>query len=126
MDCIGRVRMHACLGSYRIRELIYTECTLPSTACLKSNTIKHEFVDVFAKDSVATKNDKRNAQEANADQSNESSAHRQGFVELGKSLEILNMLCAQAKEALEGEITLERTLRQLLIARQASDITGAI
>ena len=122
---IGTVPMHSCLGSYQIRELIYTECTLPSAAWLKSNTIEHEFVDVYAKDSIATKNDKRNVQEADVEEPSESSAHRQVAAELGKSLEILKMLCAQAKETLEKEMTLERTLRQLLAARQASDITAA-
>ena len=124
-DSVETMPVHSCVGSYQIRELIYTECTLPSTAWLKSNTIEHEFVDVYAKDSIATKNDKRNVQEADVEEVNESSAHRQGAAELGKSLEILNMLCAQAKETLAKEVTLERTLRQLLVARQASDITEA-
>lgn len=43
----------------------------------------------------------------------------QNKIELRKLLDILNMLCTQAKQTLEKEINLERTLKQLLTVQKA-------
>lgn len=52
---------------------------------------------------------------------NEHTPNYKNFVELGKLLDILNMLCTQAKQVLQEEINLETKLKQLLTARQAQD-----
>jgi hypothetical protein len=46
--------------------------------------------------------------------------------ELGKLLEVLDMLCIQAKQGLDYETDLERLIKQLLLIRKARGAFGSI
>jgi len=104
-----------CIDAYLIRELIYIESTLPSTAWLKFNIIENEFLDYYEKDSILTKKD----QQDESEDEDESLSKRQRLGELEKLLAIISMLCTQAKEVLEKENDFEIILKQLLAARKA-------
>ena len=108
------------LDAYRIRELIYIEATLPSLAWLKSNIKKDEVVDDDPKDSILKKNNEQNEKEDDDEDYNEPLSNRLRVSELGKLLDILNMLCTQAKQSLGKEIHLEAILKQLLAVRKTS------
>ncbi|CAF3944056.1 unnamed protein product, partial [Rotaria magnacalcarata] len=81
-------------NAYRIRELIYIESTIPSIKWLRSNIIKCEFMD---NDSILKKYENNENEESDY---NETVVNQQLFVELGKLLDILNILCSQAKQVL--------------------------
>ncbi|CAF4155628.1 unnamed protein product [Rotaria socialis] len=106
-------------NAYRIRELIYIESTVPSIKWLRSNIIKCEFMD---NDSILKKHESNKNEENDY---NENVLNQQIFVELGKLLDILNVLCSQAKQVLETEINLDIILKQLLSVRKAQDSTGS-
>jgi hypothetical protein len=95
--------------------LIYIESTLPFTSWLKSYIIENETID-DRKDSILIKTNEQN--ENDDEDYNESLINRQRYSELGKLLEILNMLTTQAKQVLEKEIYLEIILKQLLTIRK--------
>ncbi len=95
--------------------MIYIESTLPFTSWLKSYIIENETID-DRKDSILIKTNEQN--ENDDEDYNESLINRQRYSELGKLLEILNMLTTQAKQVLEKEIYLEIILKQLLTIRK--------
>jgi hypothetical protein len=101
------------LDAYRIRELIYIESTLPSISWLKSNIIENEIINSDPKDSILIKTTEQE------EDSHESISNHQRFSELSKLLDILHMLCSQAKQVLEKEISHEMILKQLLKARNS-------
>ncbi|CAF2395150.1 unnamed protein product [Rotaria sp. Silwood2] len=116
--------LHICMknaqakaNAYQIRELIYIESTLPRIKWLKSNIVENEMIDNYSKDSISKKHDDENEDNVH----NEYSLNHQRIVELGKLLDIINMLSTQAKQVLEKEINLETILRQLLAVRTAQD-----
>ena len=92
--------------------MIYIEANLPSRGWLQSNVIEDEHVDHYARDSGAQ--NESDAHKMDDKASLESHPHA---VELRKLSDILDMLCSQAKQALEKEIDLEQMLRQLLSTR---------
>lgn len=101
------------LDSYRIREFIYIEATLPSLSLLKSFLIDKQTVKVEDKD--------EEIEEESVDNETDSSmvsAQRLKNVESRKLLDILNTLCTQTKQTLEREINLERVLKELLKLRK--------
>ncbi|CAF0870230.1 unnamed protein product [Adineta steineri] len=104
----SRAQAHA----YRIRELIYIESILPNK-WLKSKIIETEYFNNYDKDLTTKNND-----EIDEDY-NESQSKRQPIAELGRLLDILDILCKRAKQVLEKEINLEKILTQLLAARKA-------
>ncbi|CAF2091582.1 unnamed protein product [Rotaria magnacalcarata] len=106
-------------NAYRIRELIYIESTIPSIKWLRSNIIKCEFMD---NDSILKKYENNENEESDY---NETVVNQQLFVELGKLLDILNILCSQAKQVLEKEVNLGIIFKQLLSVRKAQDSTGS-
>ncbi|CAF1205520.1 unnamed protein product [Rotaria sordida] len=110
--CMENARAKA--NAYQIRELIYIESTLPSIKWLKSNIIENEIIDNYSKDSIS-----KNQNED--DDHNEYLLSHQRIVELGKLLDILNMLITQAKQVLDKEINLEKILKQLLTVRKTQD-----
>ncbi|CAF0926376.1 unnamed protein product [Rotaria sp. Silwood1] len=113
--CMENARAKA--NAYQIRELIYIESTLPSIKWLKSNIVENEIIDNDSKDSISKKyNEKKN----DSDHKEYSLSH-QRIIELGKLLDILNMLSTQAKQVLEKEINLETILKQLLTVRKVQD-----
>ena len=98
------------LDAYWIRELIFIETILPNEKWFKSNilereTIEHKLEDA-AKPSTAATEDTENDEEP--------SVQQPYATELKKLRDILDMLCTQAKQALEYEIDLEGTLKHLL------------
>jgi len=98
--------------------LIYIESTLPGLSWLKSNIIDKEIIDDYAKDSILIKTNEKDKNNDDDDY-NQSLLNRQRYSELGKLLDILNMLSTQAKQVLEKEIYLERILKKLLATRKA-------
>lgn len=97
--------------------MIYIESTLPGLSWLKSNIIDKEIIDDYAKDSILIKTNEKDKNDD--DDYNQSLLNRQRYSELGKLLDILNMLSTQAKQVLEKEIYLERILNKLLATRKA-------
>jgi len=100
------------LESYQIREVIYIESNLRTSSWFKSNIIDKEIVDIYPKKSVLSKTNEE--AESESEDSQESSSKRQRSSEYRKLLDIVNMLCTQAKHVLAKEIQLEKILRQLL------------
>lgn len=101
--------------AYEVRELIYIETTLPTISQLRKNTIDHDIDEYSANDLMLMeleKNDEDNNEE------NESQINYQQKSKSKRILDVLNMLCKQAKEVLDREISHERMLRQLLRIRQ--------
>ncbi|CAF0925386.1 unnamed protein product [Adineta ricciae] len=104
----ARAKAHA----YRIRELVYIESTLPSIAWLKLNIVQEEYADTAVKNTTS----KTDREESDAEYENytQLSSNQLNPVELNKLLEVLIMLCAQAKQTLEQEVGYERLLKRLL------------
>lgn len=100
------------LDAYWIRELIYIESTLPSKTWLKHNIIDYETVDNYFNDSIEGKTEKQDEND------NKLLIDQSSGTELCKLLEVLQMLCTQAKQILDYEINLEQTLKQLLAIRK--------
>lgn len=103
------------LEAYEVRELIYIETTLPTISQLRKNTIDHDIDEYSPNDLISMeleKNDEDNNEE------NESQINYQQKSKSKRILDVLNMLCKQAKEVLDREISHERMLRQLLRIRQ--------
>ena len=98
------------LDAYWIRELIFIETILPNERWFKSNIIERETMHRDLQDPV---NPSATAIE-DTENGEESSVQQPYATELKKSLDILDMLCIQAKQALEYETNLEGTLKQLL------------
>jgi hypothetical protein len=106
--------------AYRIRELIYIESTLPNISWLKSNICEEETVDIHANDSTLSKSHQEH-DELDDEESYESTFYRQSQINAGKLLDILNMLCTQAKQTINKQAHLENSLRQLLTVRTMHD-----
>lgn len=100
-----------CLEAYRTREVIYIESTLPSITKLRDNIIEFEIENIPSKNFISLRTN---------DESDEPLANRQSSSDHTKLLQILNMLCTQAKAVLEKEIHFERLLKQLLSTRQTN------
>lgn len=98
------------LDAYWIRELIFIESILPNERWFKSNIIERETIESAPRDPV---NPSATASE-DTEHDEESSVQQPYATELKISLDILDMLCNQAKQALEYETNLEGTLKQLL------------
>lgn len=94
--------------------MIYIESTLRSISKLRENIIDFEVEDIYSKNPVSI--------HTNDDSTEESLLSRQSSSDPNKLLDILNMLCTQAKFALEKERHLERLLKQLLSTRRTSTI----
>lgn len=105
------------LDAYWIRELIYIETTLPSTAWLKSNVVEDEIVTKSLTNDFLPKQTKSEDE----DDDDESVINHPYAVELRKLLDILQTLCIQAKQVLEQELDLEKTLKQLLNRKRSRD-----
>lgn len=78
---------------------------------LRENIVDFEVEDIHAKNGISIQ-----------DSTEESLLDRQSSSEAKKLLDILNMLCIQAKFVLEREIHLERLLKQLLFTGRTSTI----
>ena len=91
--------------------MIYIESTFPSISKLRDNIIEFGLEKIRSKNSIALRTN---------DDSDESLTNRQSSSDHTKLLQILNMLCTQAKSVLEKEIHLERLLKQLLSTRQTN------
>ena len=105
------------LDAYWIRELIYIETTLPSTAWLKSNVVEDEIVTKSLTNDFLPKQ----TESEDEDDDDESVINHPYAVELRKLLDILQTLCIQAKQVLEQELDLEKTLKQLLNRKRSRD-----
>ncbi|CAF1027311.1 unnamed protein product [Adineta ricciae] len=116
-DSVENARAKA--NAYWIRELIYIETTLPSTAWLKSNVVEDETVSKSLMNDFVPK--QTESEEEEDDDDDESVINHPYAVELRKLLDILQTLCVQAKQVLEQEIDLEKTLKQLLKRQRSRD-----
>ena len=94
--------------------MIYIESTLRSVSKLRENIIDFEVEDIYSKNLISIR--------TNDDSTEESLLNRQSSSDVNKLLDILNMLCIQAKFVLGKEIHLERLLKQLLSTRRTSTI----
>ena len=91
---------------------MYIESTLPSIAWLKLNIIQEEYADSAVKNRTSKTGGEENDDEY--ENYTQSSSNQPNPVELNKLLEVLSMLCTQAKQTLEQELSYERLLKRLL------------
>ena len=97
------------LDAYWMRELIYIESILPKKIWLKSMVIEEEIIDHYIRDSAYRQ-----------EEDDDSSINASYDIEPRKLLDILQMLCIQAKQVLEYEFRLEIKLKQLLRIKKES------
>lgn len=100
-----------------MRELIYIESTLPSKTWLKFNLIEEESTISYLQNTTENKIDAQEEKETLIQQSYE--------MELQKLVDVLDMLCTQAKQILEQQNQLEEKFKQLLTIKKRQISVGS-